>query len=46
MQRLPEAGAARYPQLTVPLGFLPDDTTAVEVGNYTVPTYDPFPGKP
>ncbi|KZT52926.1 amidase signature enzyme [Calocera cornea HHB12733] len=40
------SAVAGYPQITVPLGFLPPYTAPVQVQNHTVQTYDPFPGLP
>lgn len=45
---------AMFPQVTVPMGFLPDDTVAtpylntatVPPSNYSNIIYDPYPGKP
>jgi Asp-tRNA(Asn)/Glu-tRNA(Gln) amidotransferase A subunit family amidase len=37
---------ARYPQLTVPMMFLPAETKAVPVQNHTHQTYMPYPHQP
>jgi amidase len=38
--------AAQYPQITVPLGFLADNTTIVKEGNFTVETPLVYPTQP
>jgi amidase len=38
--------AAQYPQITVPMGYLADDTTVVKEGNFTVVTSLIYPAQP
>jgi amidase len=41
------SAVAGYPQVVVPMGFLPENTTAVPVGYHpAAQTYDPFPHTP
>jgi amidase len=37
---------AGYPQITLPLSFLPPDQPPVQVQSHPVQTYNPFPGQP